>query len=225
MKRIIKYIALLFCALMATSSVASDDIQYWANFQFEKKLMERLKLKGEESLWYDDDRFFLTETIFLLEAEVFDWLSIAAGDRFCDERELEDGKMRWSYEHRPTAELIFKYEYEGFRFDWRCRFGYRDKEDTRKNYIRYRERFRVRTPWEWTEWKISPFASWEMYIEDKPGLGTGEMFNKSRSILGFTMEPYENVQVSLFYAVEHHRDEDTGWYPIHTPGIDIKYTF
>lgn len=223
-KKVTSKILLLF-SVLAFSAVASDNIQYWVDFQFEAHLMERLKLKGEQEFWYDDDRLFLEETIFLLEVDVFDWLSIAAGDRLVDHKEFKDGKLRWCYEHRPTLDVIFKHTYEGFRFDWRNRFEYRDKEATRRNYLRYRGRFRVRTPWEWTDWKISPYASWEMYIEDKPGLGKGEMFNKSRSLMGLAMYPMDHMQVSLFYLLLHERHDDSGWKPIHVPGIEVKFEF
>ncbi|MBO5941055.1 MAG: DUF2490 domain-containing protein [Kiritimatiellae bacterium] len=219
-------IALLLCSFFSPSAVfAENNIRYWFDAQFETHLTDRLKFKGEEELWYNDDRLYLQETIFLLEFDAFDWLSIGVGDRFVDEKKMKNGKRQWCYEHRPTLDLTFKHELEGFRFDMRNRLEYRDKEDTRRNYLRYRGRFRVRTPWKWTDWKISPYASWEMYIEDEPSLSTGEMFNKSRSIMGLSMHPAKNLHVSLFYLLLHERHGDLGWQPLHVPGIEIKFEF
>jgi hypothetical protein len=215
----------LLCALISAPAVAADNILYWFDAQFEAHISERLKLKGEQELWYNDDRLYLQETIFLLEFDAFDWLSIGIGDRLVDEKKMSDGKLRWCYEHRPTLDLTLKHEYEGFRFDMRNRFEYRDKESTRRNYMRYRGRFRVRTPWEWTDWRISPYASWEMYIEDEPSLSSGQMFNKSRSLFGLSMHPIEHMQVSLFYLLLHERHGDSGWKPLHVPGIEIKFEF
>ena len=215
----------LLCMFCHVQAEASDNIRYWFDAQFEAHLAKNLKVKGEQELWYDDDRLYLQETIFMLEFDAFDWLSAGIGDRLVDEKKMKDGKLRWCYEHRPTFDLTFKHEYEGFRFDMRNRFEYRDKEAARRNYMRYRGRVRARTPWKWTAWNISPYASWEMYIEDEPSLSTGEMFNKSRSIVGLSMHPAEHLHVSLFYLLLHERHADSGWQPLHVPGIEIKFEF
>lgn len=215
----------IFMALSVSSLSAGDNIRYWVDAQFEAHLTSRLKFKGEQELWYDDDRLYMEETIFLLELDILDWLSLAAGDRLVDEKVFEDGKRRWHYEHRPTIDLTLKHSFKGFKFDMRNRLEYRDKEGADKNYLRYRGRFHVRTPWQWTEWKLSPYASWEMYIEDKPGLGKGEMFNRSRSLVGLSMRPTEYLQVSLFYLLQHSRHDDSGWEPVHVPGIEFKFEF
>lgn len=203
----------------------NDNIYVWLDAQFELPVIDRLKLKGEQEMWYNDDRLFLEETIFLLEYDFFDWLAVGIGDRLVDEKKIIDGKRQWQYEHRPTLDITLKHKYKGFRFDMRNRLEYRDKESTRRNYLRYRGRFRVRTPWEWTDWRISPYTSWEMYLEDEPSLSTGEMFNKSRSLIGLSMYPVENVHVSLFYLLLHERHGDSGWKPIHVPGIEVKFEF
>ena len=219
-------LTLLLCPLLSSlATFAESNMRYWFDAQFEAHLTERLKIKGEEELWYDDDRLYLQETIFLLELDAFDWLTIGVGDRFVDEKKMKNGKRQWCYEHRPTLDLTFKQEFEGFRFDMRNRLEYRDKESAKRNYLRYRGRFRVRTPWKWTDWKISPYASWEMYIEDEPSLGRGEMFNKSRSITGLSMHPAKNLHLSLFYLLLHERHGDSGWQPLHVPGIEIKFEF
>ena len=204
---------------------AEDNVSYWLNTQVEVGIIDRLKFKGEQALWYDDDRFTLTETLLLMEADVFDWLSIGVGDRLADERKRKDDKMQWVHEHRPTLDITFKHSYEGFKFDFRNRFEYRDKEGDKKSHLRYRGRVRIRTPWQWTEWKISPYASWEAYIEDDPDLAKGEMFNKSRSIIGLSMKPMKHTTISLFYLLLHERDGSAGWNPIHVPGIDFKLDF
>ncbi len=215
----------LLCIFCRAQAEASDNILYWFNAQFEAHITQNLKVEGEQALWYNDDRLYLQETIFMLELDAFDWLSVGIGDRLVDEKKMKEGKLRWCYEHRPTFDLTFKHEYKGFRFDMRNRLEYRDKEATRRNYMRYRGRFRTRTPWKWTSWNISPYASWEMYIEDEPSLAKGDMFNKSRSIIGLSMLPAEHLQVSLFYLLLHERNAGSGWQPIHVPGIEIKFEF
>jgi hypothetical protein len=211
--------------LISFTSLAEDNVMYWFDAQVEAHLTKHFKIKGEQELWYDDDRLFLQETIFLLEADVFDWLTIGIGDRFVDHKQRKDGKMQWIYEHRPTLDITFKHTYEGFRFDFRNRLEYRDKEGADKNYLRYRGRLRARTPWEWTSWKISPYSSWEMYIEDNPSLAKGEMFNKSRAIFGLSMKPMKYTTLSIFYLLLHERHGSHGWNPIHIPGLELKFEF
>lgn len=221
-----RYTAAALSAILCTSVCqAGDDLQYWVDFQAEVHLHEKVKLKAEQELWYDDDRLFLEETIFLLEWDALSWMSIAIGDRLVDHLHEGEHKRHWEYEHRPTADLTLKQEVFGFRFDWRNRLEYRDKESTRRNYLRYRGRIRVRTPWEWTSWRISPYSSWEAYVEDKPGLGKGEMFNRSRSIFGLSMHPAKHTVLSFFYLLQHQRDGSDGWRPIHVPGVELKFEF
>ena len=73
---------ILALSVLAASivSFAEDNVQYWFDAQVEAHLTDKIKFKGEEELWYDDDRFFLQETIFLLEADVYDWLAVGVGE-------------------------------------------------------------------------------------------------------------------------------------------------
>jgi hypothetical protein len=207
------------------SCAAGDDLLYWVDFLAEFRLHKKVKLKADQGLWYTDDRLYMEETTLMLELSVFSWLSIAAGDRVVDRKYDESDKWRWKYEHRPMLDVILKQELWGFRFDWRNRLEYRDKEATRRNYLRYRGRLRARTPWEWTDWRISPYASIEAFVEDKPGLGKNEMFNRSRLLFGMSMRPAKHTTLSLFYMLQQERSGDSGWHPFHVPGMELKFEF
>ena len=200
-------------------------INYWTDFQIEYGICDWLDFTAEQENWYDTDRFYLEETILLMRFKVCDWFSIAAGDRFVDERQIFEGKRQWRYENRPTVDLLFKYAYEGFTLDWRNRYECRDKEGADREWLRFRNRLRLRTPWKWTEWKVSPYVSSETYYEDRHGLDKNKRFNQLRSFVGVSMKPMDHVTLSLFYLLMHKQSADHGWQPIHVPGIELKFDF
>lgn len=213
--------------LMLTGAVwaGKPAINYWTDYQLEYGITDRLAFTAEQENWYDTDRFYLEETILMAKVKVFDWFSVAVGDRFVDEREVHDGKRQWRYENRPTLDLLFKHSYEGFTLDWRNRYEYRDKEGADREWMRFRNRLRLRTPWKWTDWKISPYVSEELYYEDRHGLAKDKRLNQMRSLVGLSMKPAEHVTISVFYLLMHKQSSDRGWQPIHVPGIELKLDF
>ena len=216
-------VALVFLPFF--SCAANDNLLYWVDFLAEFRLHERVKLKAEQGLWYTDDRFYMEVTTLMLELSAFSWLSIAIDDRIIDSKYHDGTKWRWKYEHCPMLDVILKHELHGFRFDWRTRFEYRDREAARHNNMRYRGRLRARTPWEWTDWRLSPYAYFEAFVEDKPGLGKNEMFNRSRLLFGMSMRPAKHTTLSLFYMLQHDRSADSGWQPFHVPGLELRFGF
>lgn len=212
-------------ALAAVAQAGRPSVNYWTDYQAEYGLADRLSLSVEQENWYDTDRFYLEETILLAKLKICDAFAIAAGDRFVDERQVFDGKRQWRYEHRPTVDLLFQHAYEGFRLDWRNRYEYRDKEGADREWLRFRNRLRLRTPWEWTAWRASPYTSYETYYEDRHGLPRNRRFNQQRALVGLSMKPADHLTVSVFYLLMHKQSGDHGWQPVHVPGVELKLDF
>lgn len=114
---------------------------------------------------------------------------------------------------------------EGFTLDWRNRYEYRDKEGADRAWLRFRNRLRLKTPWQWTDWKVSPYASCELYYEDRHGLAKNRRLNQTRNLIGLSMKPAEHVTISVFYLLQHKQSADHGWQPVHVPGIELKLDF
>ena len=43
----------LLCIFCRTQAEASDNIRYWFDAQFEAHITQKLKVKGEQELWYN----------------------------------------------------------------------------------------------------------------------------------------------------------------------------
>lgn len=221
----IRTVLTAFAVLTVSACAGRDNILYWADFLVDYRFHKKLKLNFEQSFWHNSDRLYIEETILQLEWDILNWLSIAAGDRLVEQKFDEGNKWDWRHEHRPMLTLTSTHELWGFRLAWRNRLEYRDKEATRRSYLRYRSRIKLRTPWEWTDWRISPYASWETFVEDKPGLGKGDMFNRLRSLFGLSMRPADCMTLSFFYMTQLERSPNSGWKPFHVPGMELKFAF
>lgn len=224
--------AALFAAV-ATASAAEN--QFWTKLGAEGKIFDNVTWKVEEENKFDEDHYIAEETLFMVDFKITDWLSIGIGDRVAQERKENtmftgsgDSYKRvndhyWQNENRPTIDVVFSHKINGWRFDDRVRFEWRDKDDGKTDYMRYRNRIRVRTPYKWTSLAISPYASWEFFIEDKPGLDSGDMFNRSRLQIGFSGKIGETLNPGVYYMVQH--DKDGSWTPTSVWGFELTAKF
>ena len=119
-------------------------------------------------------------------------------------------------------------EFWTLRFDLRSRFECRDKSHAQA-YMRYRERFRVRTSWSVTDFRISPFASEEVFLSDKAGVRDSDLLDATRSQVGVSFRPVpqdEHLSATLFFMVLHGiRNGAQDWVPINIFGFEVAYAF
>lgn len=215
-----KLAAAFAAAALSLATSASDGFNLWATGKLEHKINDWSKLALQQELWYDADRLYKENSLLNVSFKLADWISVAPGFRF----EAEKKKGDWHQECRPTLDFVFKCSIYGWKLEDRLRFELRDKDDSSRAYMRYRNRIRVSAPWKWTEYKINPFASWEMFVEDKPGVDASDMWNRNRYVAGFSAKFTENFSGALFYMVQSSKSGDE-WCPIHCPAIEFKYTF
>ncbi len=231
-----KIISIIAAGALAITAGA-DNSQKWLKFELsgplagnkeENPILANLIWKIEEQLKFSDSTLNAEETLVMLTHKFSPYFSVGAGYRLA--RETKDGTS-YKNENRPTFDLNFTIpEFASLKFDLRSRFEIRDKHNS-DTYMRYRERLRLRTNWSITDFKLSPYASCELFFEDKPkdGWDTSDWFNRMRTEVGISCRPIpsiKNLTSSLYFMVQHDReDSDAAWENMNVYGLNLAYKF
>lgn len=211
-------------ALLAAYASARDD-QEWFNAGVDYKFYENCLLHFDQEVEFDNSKLVNEESYLLAGYEFCPYFMLGAGHRITRERR----GAHLVTEQRPTLEMrLAAPEFWTLRFDLRSRFEWRDKSHAQA-YMRYRERFRVRTSWSVTDFKISPFASEEVFLSDKAGVRDSDLLDATRSQVGVSFRPVpqnEHLSATLFFMVLHGiRNGAQDWAPINIFGFEVAYAF
>ena len=211
-------------ALLAACAFARDD-QEWFNAGVDYKFYENCLLHFDQEVELDNSKLVNEESYLLAGYEFCPYFMLGAGHRITRERR----GAHLVTEQRPTLEMRFAApEFWTLRFDLRSRFECRDKSHAQA-YMRYRERFRVRTSWSVTDFRISPFASEEVFLSDKAGVRDSDLLDATRSQVGVSFRPVpqdEHLSATLFFMVLHGiRNGAQDWAPINIFGFEVAYAF
>ena len=211
-------------ALLVACASARDD-QEWFNAGVDYKFYENCLLHFDQEVELDNSKLVNEESYLLAGYEFCPYFMLGAGHRITRERR----GAHLVTEQRPTLEMrLAAPEFWTLRFDLRSRFEWRDKSHAQA-YMRYRERFRVRTSWSVTDFKISPFASEEVFLSDKAGVRDSDLLDATRSQVGVSFRPVpqdEHLSATLFFMVLHGiRNGAQDWVPINIFGFEVAYAF
>lgn len=230
----------------ATSRAYDDgDAQLWLKGSVKGKLGNGISIKIEEELRYGDDgsELYDEETLLIASKSVTDWLKVGLGYRLVQERKnkpvvtpstsedgsvsysnVGDGDHYWQNEQRPTAELVFHKTFEGWKVEDRTRFEWRMKDDGKDDYLRFRNRLKVKSPWKWTDLGINPYAAWEAFYEEKDGLSGSDKLNRHRYYVGISSKLTEHIKGGLYYLWQ--TDLKGGnWKDTNVAGIEAGISF
>ena len=210
--------------LLAACALARDD-QEWFNAGVDYKFYENCLLHFDQEVELDNSKLVNEESYLLAGYEFCPYFMLGAGHRITRERR----GAHLVTEQRPTLEMrLAAPEFWTLRFDLRSRFECRDKSHAQA-YMRYRERFRVRTSWSVTDFRISPFASEEVFLSDKAGVRDSDLLDATRSQMGVSFRPVpqnEHLSATLFFMVLHGiRNGAQDWAPINIFGFEVAYAF
>ena len=211
-------------ALLVACASARDD-QEWFNAGVDYKFYENCLLHFDQEVELDNSKLVNEESYLLAGYEFCPYFMLGAGHRITRERR----GAHLVTEQRPTLEMrLAAPEFWTLRFDLRSRFECRDKSHAQA-YMRYRERFRVRTSWSVTDFRLSPFASEEVFLSDKAGVRDSDLLDATRSQVGVSFRPVpqdEHLSASLFFMVLHGiRNGAQDWAPINIFGFEVAYAF
>lgn len=224
MKHILKTTALL--ALLSACALARDD-QAWLNAGVDYTICGGFYLHFDQEVEFDNSKLLDEESVLLAGYRFCPYLALALGHRIVRERGGDEGRLLT--EHRPTLELrLSAPEFWTLRLDLRSRFEFRDKKLSQP-YMRYRERIRLRTSWNVTEFKFSPYASEEIFFSDKAGADDSDLLDATRSQIGISFRPVpqnSSLTCALYFMVLHDIDDGArDWAPLNIFGFDVAYSF
>lgn len=230
----------------ATSQAYDDgDFQVWLKAEASGKITDTLSVKIEEEMRYGDSgsELYDEETLLLGTYTVTDWLKVGLGYRIVQERKektvvsqktasdgtvsyspVGDGDHYWQNEERPTGELVFRKNIAGWVLEDRTRFEWRMKDDGKDDYLRFRNRIKVKSPYKLTDLGINPYAAWEAFYEDKDGLSSSDKLNRHRYYLGVSAKFSDRIKGGLYYLLQTDRDGDD-WKSTNVAGLEIAASF
>lgn len=238
-------ITLLLAGAGAAQAYDDGDRQLWLKFFGDGKLADGFKVKFEESLYYGDDasEFYNQETYLLASYEAANWLSVGLGYRLVRElktatvltpKTADDGSVSygkvgegdhyWQAEERPTLELVAKQTLSGWGFEDQVRLEWRDKDDGKDDYLRFRNQIKVKTPWSFTALAINPYVAWEANYEDRDDLSGADRWNRHRYSAGVSAKLTKTLRAGLYYLRQDDRSGDD-WRTYHVGGVDLGASF
>lgn len=213
-------VVLLFLVPSVCSAYDDGDWQFWTEETIEGPLTDGCKASiAQEFKWGNDiGEFYDSETKLGLDFKVLDWLSIEPAYKHIYELKGEE----WQREYRPMVSGTAKWKWADWKFAYRLRVAYRDKQ-TGDDVWRLRNRIKVNSPWKWTDWGINPYASDEIFSEEgqdsaiyrnrlKAGLGIGKLFM------------LEHMGGDLYLMWETSEKPDK-WYDTYVIGANLKVQF
>lgn len=246
MKRMMKNIlvGVLISLPLVSYGYDDGDFQIWLKGAVSGKFDNGVTIKMEEELKYGDSasEFWDEETALVLGYKVNDWLKSAVGYKVVQERKnktvvtpkttsggsvsyasVGDGDHYWQNEERPFADLIFSHKISGWGLSDRTRFECRMKDDGGDDYLRFRNRIKVKTPWKFSSLKMNPYAAWEVFFEDKDSLSGSDKWDRHRIYVGVSTKLSELISGGLYYLAQ--LDHSNDWKQTNVAGLEVSVKF
>lgn len=214
-KRLLLVVVLGLCA-GAARAYDDGDWQFWNTDTVELKLNDQWKTSAQGEFYFGDD---MSEWYYRhIDVGAFykacRFLSLGASFRYLEEK--KNGE--WLHEYRPHACATLSGKAWGFKADMRNRIEYRDKEEGTDGW-RYRNRVRVRLPFAWTPFKITPYVCDECFVDLN-----GRELNQNRIGGGLTSSLAPSLKLNVYYLAKHDKKTD-GWKLTHVLGMGLDLQF
>lgn len=169
------------------------DTQVWQRISCNKKLSQNVNLLVLQETRFGDDvsEFYYAFVQALVSYSVYPWLSIAPGYRQIYKRSpLSSSHFRPEYS--PMMDVSFKTHIKDFELVNRNRVQYLIFHSNHYPWV-YRNLTRLKSPWKWTRFAITP------YVEDELFFREGVGFQENRATIGFLKKFSNSVSLDLFY--------------------------
>jgi len=193
------------------------DFQVWNTDVEEFKINKDSKIAFEEEFrWADNaNEFYYHHYDVGFFYNLKKYLNIGGGYRHV--YELKKGKFKLENEPYVTTTLLW--DLLKFKFEDRNRMEYRHF-DYQTDSWRYRNKFTVKLPWEFTKLEIQPYLADEIFI----GFGTISEFNQNRFSSGLGMNLTKNIKAEIYYMLVSTKSSGT-WVDSNVLGTKIKFAF
>ena len=205
--------SLALAALVATGLTGANaydtDNQLRLGFSASRDIANgvRLDLATEQRVFNDVKDYYYSEFDLGFNIKVNDWLGIAPMLRFKEERGLNSDKSlgSWARETRPMLNATFSHSLGEWKFEDRNRFEWRQyASNTTQNWNRYRNRLKVSSPWKWTDLKINPYASIELFqpLSGQSGGKNRRARQDFEAAIGVSANLTDDLSMDLYYMAE-----------------------
>ena len=223
-------IGISLASLLVSGISEAADHQAWLKQSIDVPLFVsrnggRIAFGAEQEEKFGKRGFIDSETLVMIELRACPYFALGVGDRSAYTRSRGRGEL--VPEHRPTLDIkLTTPEFLTLKLDSRTRLEYR-MVDGKSDYMRYREMLRLTTGWSVTRWKISPFASEEVFFSDKPDASAADAFDRNRAQAGLTFLPLPSLPAFVcrpYFMVQHDWDA-SGWEPTNVYGLEFAFKF
>ena len=206
-------------ASIAFNAYAYDngDFQIWNTDYQNIEVIKDVKLAMEQEF-----RFGENASEFYYQH--YEWGAVFGFDKmldvaFCYRFILDKYKHKWREEDQPNVNATLKFDLWKFKFEDRNRLEYRHFRH-KDDFIRYRNKFTLKIPFDFKNIKVSPYASDEIFIASD---STG--FNENRFFSGVEFGLTKYVKADLYYMFKSNRIKDSKWNSANVLGTKIKIAF
>jgi len=245
-----KKVGLLFMTLVLALPLVSfayddGDFQLWLKGGSSAKFDNGISVKIEEELKYGDSasEFFDEETAISIAYKVNDWFKAGVGYKVVQERKnktvvtpktasdgtvsysnVGDGDHYWQNEERPFGDLVFSTKLAGWKLEERARFEWRMKDDAGDDYLRFRNRVKVKSPWKLSTLQINPYVAWEAFFEDKDELSGSDKWDRHRCYVGLGTKLSKHIKGGVYYLAQFDLKNDE-WKTANVAGLELSINF
>jgi len=189
---------------------SSLNIIYGINKNWDFELQEEFRFNDDGgNLYYQFSDFGLTYK------GIADWVELGLNFRKIYE---EEDDSHWIEENRPHFNVTFKGKFHNLDVSDNSRIEYRDREK-KEDQWRYRNKFTVKFPVEWTSLKLRPYVADEIFVDLY-----GEHITRNRLFSGFSIKLADNTKFDIFYLWQSSKDNG-GWDDVHALGTKLTFSF
>ncbi len=201
-------------------SFRDGDFQYWSTTEGSVDIDENWTITAEEELRFGDNasEFYYQHTdMGVVYKNVVENVDLGFNFRKVFTKISRDN---WNSENRPHLNLTIRGELFDMPVSNRSRFEYRDIDES-KNLFRYKNKFTINFPLEFTQLKLKPYLAEEVHINcDEDG------FNKNEVYAGLKLKLADNIDGSLYYLWQTRKLSGSGWgQDINVIGTALKIRF
>jgi hypothetical protein len=214
--------AVLLAVILAgagQSYAKDEDVGTWNANDVEKAFNKDWKIKaGEETKFREGLGLCYFDEHVGVQYRLKQFLFLGAEYLQVREKKTVGEKEEWLRESRPRIYATLQHSVLGFLFENRNLVEFRIKEDA-VDSLRYRELVGVTAPYQWTRFKIQPYATNEIFFEThRAGLV------QDRLICGFKMQIYKELSGAI-YCMRQFEKSKNHWNEYNIIGTGLKYTF
>ena len=195
----------------------NGDFQIWHTEGQDVKIYKDVKATMEEE-------FRFGENASELYYQHYDWGFLFGFDKMLDisfnyRQVYNKYKYKFREENRTHANATLKLDLWKFKFADRNRLEYRHFR-YKNDFMRYRNKFTLKFPFDFKKLKISPYAADEIFISSN---ATG--FNENRLYSGIEIGLTKYVKFDTYYLFKSNKVSDSKWNNANVLGLKLKIAF